>query len=77
MTWKGIGRKRLWHNLRYYSGIHWRERGKNTKALSQDIRCPGEDLNAGPLEFDETSYMDINTWDIYFVKCLLCSVRRE
>jgi hypothetical protein len=51
MNWKGCRRKRSWCNLRNYYGICLEEE-ENHENLSQDSRCPGRDLNPGPLRYE-------------------------
>jgi hypothetical protein len=46
MTCKGCGRKQLWHNIRP-GGTE--EKNEN---LSQDSQSPGQDLKAGPSEYE-------------------------
>jgi hypothetical protein len=37
--------------LRYYSGMHLEGLRKTMKAVSQDSRCLGQDLNKKPAEY--------------------------
>jgi hypothetical protein len=52
MDWKGSGRKRTRHNLKYYPGIHLEGLRKTTEILTHDSRSPGRDLNPEPPEYE-------------------------
>jgi hypothetical protein len=52
MNLKGCGRKRSWPNVRNPPDICREGLRKNTKTLSQDSWCAGEDLNPGLSEYE-------------------------
>jgi hypothetical protein len=55
MNGKGLGRKRSWHNLRYYAGIRLEGPRKTTKNFNQNSR------SSGPRFETETSLIRIRS----------------
>jgi hypothetical protein len=49
---KEFGRKRSWHNLRYYPSICLEQLRKTKKRVSLDNRSPSRYLNLGPPEYE-------------------------
>jgi hypothetical protein len=47
INWKGHGRKRLWPNLKFYSGTCLEDLRKTTENLSQDSRSLGPIFESG------------------------------
>jgi hypothetical protein len=50
--WKVYGRKRSWHNLRYYPGIWLEELNKTTTNFNKDSWFLGRDLKPGSSEYE-------------------------
>jgi hypothetical protein len=53
MKWRGFGRKRSWPNFKVLSRNSSGVTEVNLENLGQDSHSPGQDLNAGPPEYQE------------------------
>jgi hypothetical protein len=52
LTWKGFGRKRLWHNFKVLSRPSPGGTQENHEKLSHDSRFLGQDFNLGPSKYE-------------------------
>jgi hypothetical protein len=67
VTWKGFGRRRLWHNLKVLSWYSPRRTEENYEKL-RTSRSPGQDLNLGSPEC-EAGVLSINHYVQSVVYC--------
>jgi hypothetical protein len=82
-NWKESRRKRSWLILRFYSGIYLEGLREIMKALSQDSRFPGRDLNWGlsriwskNVNHSTTTFDRILYWEIQWVSVIHVGFRK-